>query len=59
MLYPTDKETPAKPWTDNEEWSCCPRCNGSFSLFDGLGKKNKYCGNCGQRIDWSGVNQND
>lgn len=53
----TDKETPAKPRVDDDDWLCCRRCNETFSLTNGLHQRNKYCGNCGQKIDWSDFNK--
>ena len=49
----TDKETPKKARVDNNDWFCCPNCNRTFSLINHLGERNRYCGDCGQRIDWN------
>ena len=57
MLYSKDKETPAKPRVDDDDWFCCRRCGETFYLTNGLHKRNKYCGNCGQKIDWSEVKE--
>ena len=44
-----EKQTPKKPdFTEDKEFALCPCCNGK-GLFD----KQKYCDNCGQKIDWS------
>lgn len=48
-----DKETPKKVRVDDDDWFCCPNCNDTFGLVNHFGKRNKYCGDCGQRIDWS------
>ena len=32
----------------------CPACDTSFA---GLGRKELYCHNCGEKIDWSGVRE--
>ena len=46
-----DKETPKKTTKEvNEHYDYdyyCPNCKGNVNRF------NKYCKNCGQRIDWS------
>ena len=52
-----DKETPKKPvyrqfmrnTPQHEFRESCPNCNNVFD-YDELGKK--YCGNCGQKLDW-------
>lgn len=44
-----EKQIPKKPdFTEDKEFALCPCCNGK-GLFD----KQKYCDNCGQKIDWS------
>ena len=48
-----EKQVAKKPRTDDEDWLCCRNCGETFSLFDSLKKRNKYCGNCGTKIDWS------
>lgn len=48
-----EKQIPKKLCTDNEGWYCCPNCGETFKLFDEFMKPNKYCGRCGQTIDWS------
>lgn len=30
----------------------CPNCRSKLKLYDKKGKKNKFCGNCGQALDW-------
>lgn len=45
------KQIPKKPdFTEDKEFALCPCCNGK-----GLLDKQKYCDNCGQKIDldWS------
>lgn len=48
-----EKQVAKKPRTDDEDWLCCRNCNETFSLFNFLNKRNRYCGNCGTKIDWS------
>ncbi len=44
-----EKQMPKKPnFTEDKEFALCPCCNGN-----GLADKQKYCDNCGQRLDWS------
>lgn len=44
-----EKQISKKPdFTEDKEFALCPCCNGKC-LFD----KQKYCDNCGQKIDWS------
>lgn len=44
-----EKQIPKKPdFTEDKEFALCPCCNGN-----GLADKQKYCDNCGQKIDWS------
>ena len=40
--------------TTNEQWSVfhCPKCNYLMSQI-----LPKFCGECGQRIDWSELNE--
>ena len=41
------KQIPRKPdFTEDKKFALCPCCNGK-GLFD----KQKYCDNCGQRLD--------
>lgn len=43
------KQMPKKPdFTEDKEFVLCPCCNGK-----GLLNKQKYCDNCGQKLDWS------
>lgn len=45
-----EKRIPKKPdFTEDKEFALCPCCNGK-----GLLDKQKYCDNCGQKLDWSG-----
>jgi frataxin-like iron-binding protein CyaY len=56
-----EKQVAKKPRADNEDWLCCRNCGETFSLINGLNKRNRYCGNCGTKIDWSeegGLNGN-
>lgn len=46
------KQIPIKQRIDNDDWRCCPRCNETFFLVNAFNKRNKYCGNCGQALDW-------
>lgn len=44
-----EKQIPKKPdFTEDKEFALCPCCNGK-----GLLDKQKYCDNCGQKLDWS------
>lgn len=44
-----EKQIAKKPdFTEDKEFALCPCCNGK-GLFD----KQKYCDNCGQKLDWS------
>ena len=47
-----EKQIPKKPKTNNDSWFCCRNCGETFSLANTLHKRNKYCGECGQKIDW-------
>ena len=31
----------------------CPRCGSGEYLYDEDGREQNYCGQCGQKIDWS------
>ena len=48
-----NKQIPKKPRVNDDDWLCCRSCGETFSLTNGLNKRNKYCGNCGQALDWS------
>jgi hypothetical protein len=48
-----EKQIPKKPRIDADEWTCCPECDSTFKIFDSFNKRNRYCGNCGQALDWS------
>lgn len=44
-----EKQVSKKPdFTEDKEFALCPCCNGN-----GLADKQKYCDNCGQKLDWS------
>lgn len=44
-----EKQIPKKPdFTEDKEFALFPCCNGN-----GLADKQKYCDNCGQKLDWS------
>ena len=47
-----EKQIPKKPRIDADEWTCCPECDSTFKIFDSFNKRNRYCGNCGQALDW-------
>lgn len=49
-----EKQIPQKLRIDKHDWKCCPRCYKTFSLMNMLNERNRYCGNCGQALDWSG-----
>ena len=51
-----EKQTPKKLRVDDESWICCANCDETFYLHNKFNKMNKYCGNCGQALDWSGTN---
>ena len=44
-----EKQIPKKPLPDNRYFGNgkCPNCNAVF-----MDKSTKYCGNCGQALDW-------
>lgn len=47
-----EKQMPKKPdFTEDKEFALCPCCNGK-----GLLDKQKYCDNCGQKLDWGDDN---
>jgi hypothetical protein len=48
-----EKETAKKVRVDDEGWFTCPNCFRTFGLINHLGERNKYCGDCGQKLDWS------
>lgn len=44
-----EKQIPKKPdFTEDKKFALCPCCNGK-----GLLDKQKYCDNCGRKLDWS------
>jgi len=54
-MIPKDKETPTKMRIDNNGWICCPRCDDTFFLLNQFSNRNRYCGRCGQALDWSNI----
>ncbi len=46
-----ERDTPKKVRYDNLGRSECPSCDRSY-LHNGRMNRNKYCGYCGQRLDW-------
>lgn len=49
IVQALEKQMPKKPnFTEDKEFALCPCCNGK-----GLLDKQKYCDNCGQKLDWS------
>lgn len=49
IVQALEKQIPKKPdFTEDKEFALCPCCNGN-----GLADKQKYCDNCGQKLDWS------
>ena len=47
-----EKQIPKKPRVNDDSWFCCRSCGETFSLANTVHRKNKYCGNCGQALDW-------
>lgn len=47
----SDRDTPKKVCYDNVGRSECPSCDRNY-LYNGRMNRNKYCGYCGQRLDW-------
>ena len=49
VIEAREKQTAKKPdFTEDKEFALCPCCNGK-----GLSNNQKYCDDCGQKIDWS------
>lgn len=49
VIEAREKQIPKKPdFTEDKEFALCPCCNGK-----GLSNNQKYCDDCGQKIDWS------
>lgn len=46
------KQIPQKPRVDENDWYCCRNCGDTFSLINMVNNRNKYCGKCGQALDW-------
>lgn len=47
-----EKQIPKKPKRENGNWNC-PICG--YSAIRISGQQKKYCGECGQALDWSGL----
>lgn len=54
-----DKRTPKK-WEYDEflEWAICPVCGNHWDIMDNDVGTFNFCPNCGQRLDWSDVDEN-
>lgn len=49
VIQALEKQIPKKVLsTQDKEFALCPCCNGK-----GLSDKQKYCDNCGCKLDWS------
>ena len=49
VIEAREKQIAKKPdFTEDKKFALCPCCNGK-----GLLNKQKYCDNCGQKLDWS------
>lgn len=49
VIEAREKQIAMKPdFTEDKAFALCPCCNGK-----GLLNKQKYCDNCGQKLDWS------
>lgn len=49
VIEAREKQIAKKPdFTEDKEFALCPCCNGK-----GLSNNQKYCDDCGQKIDWS------
>ena len=46
------KRIPQKPRVDDNGWYCCRNCGDTFSLVNMVNDRNKYCGKCGQALNW-------
>ena len=51
LLELAERDTPKKVCYDNLGRSKCPSCDMSY-LYNGRMNRNKYCGYCGQRLEW-------
>lgn len=47
-----ERDTPKKVCYDNLGRSECPSCDKGY-LHNGSMNRNKYCGYCGQRLNWN------
>lgn len=47
-----ERDTPMKVKHENNGIPYCAVCKRSY-LRDGRGNQNRFCGYCGQRLDWS------
>lgn len=50
-----EKQIPKKPRVDDNDWYCCRNCGDTFSLVNMVNDRNRYCGKCGQAVDWEGA----
>lgn len=41
-------------WVSREVLYRCPKCHADFRM---LGSKEKFCHNCGEKMDWDGLNR--
>jgi hypothetical protein len=49
IINALEKQIPKKPiFTEDKQFALCPCCD-----MKGLTDKQKYCDNCGQKLDWS------
>lgn len=63
LLHEMEYRTPAMPkvMTTTEygvtvmKNFCCPRCNKHYLLQGEIENEIKFCPNCGQKLDWSGL----
>ena len=46
---------PASVYEKRKDEPFCPRCESSAYLYAENGKENKFCGNCGQCLNWESL----
>mgnify|MGYP000245578623 FL=1 len=51
-LPATSRSEPRSPYIDDNILAC-PCCGSGEYLENEDGNENRYCGQCGQRLDWS------